>query len=50
VPKTNTTVLCPVDGCKFVGDNRERFVQHVTETHKPEEVVLEADYEEVEEA
>ena len=39
MPKTNTTVLCPVDGCKEVFDNRERFTKHVTESHKMEDVV-----------
>ena len=46
----NTIVLCPVDGCKEVFDNRDRFTKHVTETHKVEEFVKEANYEEVKKA
>jgi len=45
----NETVLCPKDGCKFVGDTKDRFVKHVVEEHKHEDIVedVEASVEEV---
>lgn len=32
--KDNAKVVCPVDDCMKVFDNRDRFVDHVTDNHK----------------